>query len=156
MKTFSVKPSDITKKWVVVDATDQTLGRLATEIARVLRGKHKPSFTPYLDTGDHVVVINAKKIKLTGKKWEDKFYRHHTGYMGGIKQIAARDLLERDPTRLVTLAVRGMLPKKSLGKHILTNLRVFADAKHEQEAQKPEAFPVRLLNAPVKKIAKKA
>jgi large subunit ribosomal protein L13 len=147
MKTFSVKPADIKKKWYVVDATDQTLGRLATEIARVLRGKHKPTFTPYLDAGDHVVVINAAKIKLTGNKWTDKFYKHHTGYMGGIKQIAARDLLAKNPTRLVTLAVRGMLPKKSLGKHILTNLRVYADATHEQDAQKPEAFPVRIKKA---------
>ena len=137
MKTFNVTPSDIKKQWLVEDATDQTLGRLATEVARVLRGKHKPSFTAHLDTGDNVIVINAAKVKLTGKKWTDKYYYHHTGYMGGIKQASAMNILENHPERLVTMAVKGMLPKCKLGRQIATNLRVFADDKHGQEAQKP-------------------
>ena len=137
MKTYSVKPSDIKKQWVVVDATDQTLGRLASQIAHVLRGKHKPTFVPHLDCGDNVIVVNAAKVRLTGKKWTDKFYHHHTGYMGGIKQISAQDLLAKHPERLVTTAVKGMLPKGKLGRKIATNLRVYADAQHGQEAQKP-------------------
>ena len=137
MKTFNVTPSEIKKQWLVVDAAGQTLGRLATEVARVLRGKHKPSFTAHLDTGDNVIVINAAQVKLTGKKWTDKYYFHHTGYMGGIKQASAHEILENHPERLVTMAVKGMLPKCKLGRQIATNLRVFADDKHGQEAQKP-------------------
>lgn len=139
MKTFSVKPSDINKKWVIVDAANQTLGRVASEIAHVLRGKNKPTFVPHLDSGDNVIVINAAKVRLTGNKWTDKFYHHHTGFMGGIKQAAARDVLEKTPTRLIEIAVKGMLPKTKLGRHIFNNLRVYADDKHGQDAQKPVA-----------------
>ncbi len=143
MKTHSIKQSDIKKKWVIVDAADQTLGRLATEVARVLRGKHKPTFTPHLDTGDNVIVINAAKVKMTGTKLTDKFYHHHTGYIGGIKQKSAGLILETNPERLVTAAVRGMLPKNKLGRGINTNLRVYADDKHGHEGQKPEAMALR-------------
>jgi large subunit ribosomal protein L13 len=144
MKSVNVKPADFQKKWVIVDATDQTLGRLASEIASVMRGKLKPTFTPYLDTGDNVIVINAAKIKLTGNKWTQKHYFHHTGYIGGIKSLSAQQLHERDPSRLVTIAVEGMLPKSKLGKQLHTNLRVFADAKHDMEAQKPVPMGTRL------------
>lgn len=137
MKTHNVKQSDIKKTWVIVDAADQTLGRLATEIARVIRGKHKPTFTPHLDTGDNVIVVNAAKIKLTGNKWEDKFYHHHTGYMGGIKQTSAADLMKKDPARIISIAVRGMLPKSKLGNKLNTNLRVYADDKHGHAGQAP-------------------
>ena len=144
MKSVNVKPADIKKQWVIVDATDQTLGRLASQIASVMRGKHKPTFTPYLDTGDNVIVINAAKIKLTGNKWTDKRYFHHTGYIGGIKSLSAQEMHARYPERLVTIAVEGMLPKSKLGKQLHTNLRVFADAKHNLEAQKPVAMSSRL------------
>jgi len=139
MKTYSVKPSDIKKKWVIIDAADQTLGRLASEVAHVLRGKNKPTFVTHLDTGDNVIVINAAKVRLTGKKWTDKYYHHHTGWMGGIKQASAREVLEKNPERLVETAVKGMLPKSKLGRALYTNLRVYADDKHGQEAQKPVA-----------------
>lgn len=139
MKTYSIKPSDIKKQWVIVDAANQTLGRLASQVAHVLRGKHKPTFVPHLDTGDNVIVINAAKVKLTGNKLADKFYQHHTGYMGGIKQISAQDLLAKHPERLIEIAVKGMLPKNTLGKGLAANFRVYADASHGQEAQKPVA-----------------
>ncbi len=146
MKTHSVKLGEIgPKKWVVVDAADQTLGRLAVEVARVLRGKHKPMFSPHLDTGDAVIVINAEKVKLTGNKLTDKVYHHHTGWMGGIKSITARDLLAKHPDRIVLNAVKGMLPKNKLGRAIATHLRVYAGSQHGQEAQKPEPMPVRKL-----------
>lgn len=144
MKTHIVKPSELKKKWVIVDAADQTLGRLATQIASVLRGKHKASFTPSLDCGDNVIVVNAGKVRLTGNKMRDKLYNHHTGYMGGIKEISAQHLLDKHPTRLVEIAVKGMLPKTKLGRQILTNLRVYADDKHGQDAQKPEPMANRL------------
>ncbi len=143
MKTHSIKQSDIKKKWVIVDAADQTLGRLATEVARVLRGKHKATFTPHLDTGDNVIVINAAKVKMTGTKLTDKFYHHHTGYIGGIKQKSASLILETNPERLISTAVKGMLPKNKLGRGLSTNLRVYADDKHGHEGQKPEAMPLR-------------
>ncbi|MCX6108411.1 MAG: 50S ribosomal protein L13 [Proteobacteria bacterium] len=139
MKTHSIKPSDFTKKWVIVDAKDQTLGRLASQIAHVLRGKNKPTFVPHLDTGDNVIVINCAKVKLTGNKWADKFYHHHTGFMGGIKQTSAQDLLAKHPDRLLSIAVKGMLPKTKLGRQLLTNLRVYPDDQHGQEGQKPVA-----------------
>lgn len=144
MKSVNVKPADIKKQWVIVDATDQTLGRLASQVASVMRGKHRPTFTPYLDTGDNVIVINAAKIKLTGNKWTDKHYFHHTGYIGGIKSLSAQEMHARYPERLVTIAVEGMLPKSKLGKQLHTNLRVFADANHKMEAQKPAAMSNRL------------
>lgn len=144
MKSVNVKPADFTKKWVIVDATDQTLGRLASQVASVIRGKHKPTFTPHLDTGDNVIVINAAKIKLTGNKWSEKRYFHHTGYIGGIKSLSAQELRERNPERLVTIAVEGMLPKSKLGRQLHGNLRVFADASHNLESQKPVPMSTRL------------
>jgi large subunit ribosomal protein L13 len=144
MKTYSVKPSDITKKWILVDAAGQTLGRVASEVARILRGKNKASFVPHLDCGDNVVVINASKVKLTGKKLDDKFYYHHTGYIGGIKAASATDVLAKNPERVITAAVKGMVPKNKLGRHVMGNLRVFGGAEHTQAAQKPEAAAPRL------------
>ena len=147
MKTHSVKPADINKKWVIVDAKGQTLGRLASDISRVLRGKHKPQFVPYLDCGDNVVVLNASDVKLTGNKWREKRYYRHTGYIGGIKETSAEELLEKHPERLVMNAVRGMLPKNKLGRKVLTNLRVYPGKEHPHDPQKPEAFPGRLIES---------
>lgn len=141
-KTFSAKPADIDKKWVLVDAEDVPLGRLASKVAALLRGKHKPEFTPHMDTGDNVIVINAEKAALTGKKMTDKLYFRHTGYPGGEKFTPAYELLEKDPTTLVTRAVRGMLPKNRLGRKLLTNLRVYAGPTHTQGAQKPEKIEI--------------
>jgi large subunit ribosomal protein L13 len=142
MKTHSIKQSDIKKKWVIVDAADQTLGRLATEVARVLRGKHKATFTPHLDTGDNVIVINAAKVKMTGTKLTDKFYHHHTGYIGGIKQKSASLILETNPERLISIAVRGMLPKNTLGDQQLSKLKVYKGAVHPHVAQQPKPFVI--------------
>ena len=137
-KTFSAKAGDIEKKWVLVDAEDQTLGRLSSEVAKILRGKNKPTFTPHMDTGDNVIVINAEKVKLTGKKMTDKMYFRHTFYPGGERFTSAEDLLAKDPTALVTKAVKGMLPKNRLGRAILKNLRVYAGPVHPHTAQQPE------------------
>lgn len=137
-KTYSAKPSDIDKKWLLVDATDQPLGRLASAVASHLRGKHKPEFTPHMDTGDNVIVINAEKVVLTGKKWQQKEYFRHTGYPGGERVETAEEKLEKDPAFLVSNAVKGMLPKNRLGRKLLTNLRVYAGATHPHTAQKPE------------------
>ncbi len=137
-KTYSAKPSDIEKNWVLIDAEDQPLGRLSTVVASILRGKNKPTFTPHMDTGDNVIVINAEKVKLTGKKMTDKMYFRHTFYPGGERFTSAQDMLAKDPTSLVTKAVKGMLPKNRLGRKLLTNLRVYAGPVHEQTAQKPE------------------
>jgi large subunit ribosomal protein L13 len=137
MKTHSVKPADVTKQWTIVDATGQTLGRLATEVARVLRGKHKPDFAPHIDGGDFVVVINAEKVKMSGLKLANKFYFHHTGWVGGIKAISASDLLATKPDRVVTSAVKGMLPKSKLGRKIAGNLKVYAGTDHPHKAQNP-------------------
>lgn len=144
MKTYSVKPTDVKKQWVVVDAAGQTVGRLATEVARVLRGKHKPTFVPHLDTGDNVVVINADKVKFTGNKMKDKFYHHHSGYVGGIKSISAENLLAKKPERILEHAIRGMLPKGPLGRKIGLNLKVYAGSEHPHAAQKPVAMKSRL------------
>jgi len=137
MKTQSFRKCDQAEQWYVVDATDQVLGRLSTRIATVLRGKHKPTYTPHEDLGDHVVVINAGKVRLTGRKWTDKMYRHHTGYIGGLKETTAGKLRDSDPTRLVTSAVQGMLPKTRLGKAMAKKLKVYAGASHPHAAQKP-------------------
>lgn len=137
-KTFSAKPSTIDKQWVVVDAEGQVLGRLASKVASILRGKTKPTFTPHMDTGDNVIVINADKIRLTGKKMTDKQYFRHTGYPGGVKLTTPEELLEKHPTRVVTMAVKGMLPKNSLGRDLLRNLRVYAGPVHPHTAQQPE------------------
>lgn len=142
MKTYSVKAGEIERRWFVVDAEDHVLGRLASEIARLLRGKHKPTYTPHLDTGDHVVVINAEKVRLTGKKADQKGYFRHSGYMGGEKIIPFRRMIETHPERVVELAVKGMLPKNALGRQMRGKLRVYAGPDHPHRAQRPEPLTV--------------
>lgn len=137
-KTYSAKPDDIEKKWILVDAEGEVLGRLASKIAIILRGKHKPQFTPHMDTGDNVVVINAEKIRLTGKKMTDKEYFSYTGYPGGERFTTPAKLLEKKPTEVITKAVKGMLPKNALGRQLLRNLRVYAGPVHQHTAQQPE------------------
>lgn len=143
MKTFSAKKEEITRAWHLIDAEGQVLGRLAVQVAVLLRGKNKPIFTPHVDTGDHVVVVNAEKVVLTGDKLRQKMYRRHSGYPGGLKEIAAGTLLREKPERVVTLAVTGMLPKNKLGKHMATKLRVYRGAEHPHEAQGPKPFALR-------------
>jgi len=141
MKTFSAKPADIEKKWVLVDADGVVLGRLATQVAMILRGKHKPSFTPHMDCGDNVIVINADKVKLTGNKHSDKIYYWHTGYPGGIKQRTAGQILEgQHPERVVMKAVERMITRNRLGRQQMKNLRVYAGSEHPHDAQQPEAL----------------
>jgi len=142
MKTYTPKKGEIERKWRLFDAEDKVLGRLATEIADTLRGKNKPTFTPYVDTGDFVVVVNAEKIRLTGNKLDDKVYYHHTGYVGGIKGITAGKLLEKKPEQLIISAVKGMLPKNKLQKVFLTKLKVYAGSEHPHSAQKPVPLEV--------------
>ena len=142
MKTYVAKEKDITKNWFVVDAEDMILGRIATQIAMRLRGKHKPIFTPHADTGDFVVVVNAEKVKLTGRKWTDKRYYRHTGYLGGLKEITAKDLRIKRPEDLVRFAVRGMLPKNSLGRRQLKKLKIYAGPEHPHEAQQPKKLEI--------------
>ncbi len=139
-KTVSANKATVVKEWLLVDADGQTLGRLASEVAKLLRGKHKPSFTPHVDCGDNVIIINASNIQLTGKKWDDKTYIRHTGYPGGQRSLTATEMYKKDPTRLVEKAIKGMLPKNKLGAEIFRNLKVYADANHGQEAQKPRAI----------------
>lgn len=147
MKTFSIKPSEIEKKWLIIDAEDVVLGRLASQIALRLRGKHKPSFTPHMDCGDNVIVINAEKVKLTGRKRDQDIFYWHTGYPGGIKQRSKGQILEgRHPERVVEKAVERMLPKGPLGRQVLGNLRVYAGAEHPHEAQKPEVLDIAAMN----------
>jgi len=138
--TYSVKASEITRKWYIIDAEGRPLGRVASEAAKLLKGKHKPIYTTHLDTGDHVIIINADKAILTGKKLEQKVYRHHSGYIGGMKEIQAKDMMKNKPEKALTLAIKGMLPKNSLGRQMIRKLRVYAGAEHEQEAQKPEVW----------------
>jgi len=138
--TYSVKASEITRKWYIIDAEGKPLGRVASEAAKLLKGKHKPIYTTHLDTGDHVIIINADKAILTGKKLEQKVYRHHSGYIGGMKEIQAKDMMKNKPEKALTLAIKGMLPKNSLGRQMIRKLRVYAGAEHEQEAQKPEVW----------------
>jgi large subunit ribosomal protein L13 len=138
MKTYSAKPDEIERKWYLVDAQGKVLGRLATEIASILRGKKKPIFSPHMDTGDNVVVINAEKVVVTGKKREQKLYRHHSGYPGGLQEKTFADLLERKPEQIVRLAVKGMLPHNRLGRRMLRKLRVYAGSNHPHVAQAPE------------------
>ena len=137
MKTFSAKPEEVTHDWFVVDATGKTLGRLATEIARRLRGKHKPEYTPHVDTGDYIVVVNAEKIRVTGNKLKDKMYHRYTGYIGNLKSIPLEKLLAETPERALQFAVKGMMPRNSLGRKMLSKLRVFAGPEHSHEAQQP-------------------
>ena len=140
MKTFMASPATIDRKWYVVDATDMTLGRLASEVAKVLRGKNKPIFTPHIDCGDNVIVINAEKIKVTGKKMDQKVYYHHSDYVGGLKEATLREKLEKKPEQVIELAVKGMLPKGPLGRQMVTKLHVYAGPEHKHEAQKPEVL----------------
>jgi len=142
MKTYTPKLTEIQRRWWVVDAEGQVLGRLASRIAQILRGKHKPMFTPHLDTGDFVVVINADKVRLTGNKAEDKKYFRHTGYMGGEKFIPFRDMLEKHPDRVIDLAVKGMLPKNNLGRLMRRKLKVYAGPNHPHEAQQPQRLEI--------------
>ena len=137
MKTFMASPATIDRKWYVVDATDMTLGRLASEVAKVLRGKNKPIFTPHIDCGDNVIVINAEKIKVTGKKMDQKVYYHHSDYVGGLKEATLREKLEKKPEQVIELAVKGMLPKGPLGRQMIKKLYVYAGPEHKQQAQKP-------------------
>ncbi len=138
MKTYSAKPAEVQRDWYLVDATDKTLGRLATEIARRLRGKHKAVFTPHVDTGDYIVVVNADKIRLTGRKESDKHYYWHTGYPGGLKSRNVAEVRARHPERLIKTAVRGMLPKNRLGRAMLKKLKVYAGSEHRHHAQQPQ------------------
>ena len=139
-KTVSANKATVNKEWLLVDADGQTLGRLASKVAKLIRGKHKPNYTPHVDCGDNVVIINAEKINLTGKKWTDKSYIRHTGYPGGQRSLTATEVFEKDPTRLIEKAVKGMLPKNRLGSALFRNLHVYAGSEHKQEAQKPKAI----------------
>ena len=141
--TYSPKKDEIESTWNIIDAANKPLGRVATEAARLLRGKHKPTFTPNIDTGDHVIVLNVKDVILTGKKLDQKIYRHHSGYIGGMKETPARVMLEKNPEKAMTLAIKGMLPHNSLGRAQLKKLRVYAGAEHENQAQKPEVWEVK-------------
>ena len=140
MNSFMAKPAKVERKWYVVDATGYTLGRLASEVAKVLRGKNKPVFTPHIDTGDYVVIVNAEKIKVTGKKLDQKIYYHHSEYVGGMKETTLREMLAKKPEKVVELAVKGMLPKGPLGRQMFTKLHVYAGPEHPHAAQKPEAL----------------
>jgi large subunit ribosomal protein L13 len=142
MKTFSAKPETVRRDWYVVDADGKTLGRLATELARRLRGKHKPEFTPHVDTGDYIVVINAEKVNVTGNKLADKVYYRHTGYIGHMKSETLGKRLQRAPEQVIEEAVKGMLPKNSLGRQMLTKLRIFAGAEHPHQAQQPQLLEI--------------
>ena len=141
MRTYSAKPGEVERNWFVVDASEYELGRLATRIAVVLRGKHKPTFTPHVDTGDFVVVVNASQVKLTGRKIDQKSYHRYSGYPGGLRSLDARTVREHDPERMIRQAVRGMLPKNRLSRAQLTKLKVYGGGEHPHAAQKPEPFP---------------
>ncbi|HHU72728.1 MAG TPA: 50S ribosomal protein L13 [Clostridiales bacterium] len=143
MKSFMASPSNIERKWYVIDATGHTLGRLSSEIAKILRGKNKPTFTPHIDTGDYVIVVNAEKINVTGKKLEQKIYYNHSNYVGGMRETTLAEKLEKKPTDVIALAVKGMLPKGPLGRTMLTKLHVYAGPEHKHEAQKPEALEIK-------------
>lgn len=138
--TYSVKKSEIESKWYIIDAENKPLGRVATEAAKLLRGKHKPTFTPNLDVGDHVVIINCDKVKLTGNKLNDKIYRRHSGYIGGMKEITAKEMMENKPERAMVLAIKGMLPHNTLGRQQLKKVRIYVGSEHENQAQKPEMW----------------
>ena len=140
MKTYTVRKGDIKREWYVVDAQGKTLGRLASEIAKVLRGKHKPMYVPHLDCGDYVIVVNAEKVRVTGKKLDQKFYYRHSGYPGGLKSINLRDQLQKHPTRVLEAAVRGMLPKNRLGRAMIKKLKLYAGSSHPHQAQQPKVL----------------
>ena len=138
--TYSAKSNDIKRQWYIIDASGKSLGRVAAEVAKLLRGKHKPTFTPNVDTGDHVIIINCKDVVLTGNKINSKIYRHHSGYIGGMKETPASVMMAKNPEKAMTLAVKGMLPHNSLGRKMATKLRVFAGSEHNLQAQKPEIW----------------
>lgn len=138
--TYSLKKNEIERKWYIIDAAEKPLGRVATEAAKLLRGKHKPTFTPNMDAGDHVIIINCAKVILTGNKLNQKVYRHHSGYIGGMKEISAKDMLSKNPEKAMMLAVKGMLPHNTLGRETIKKLRVYAGSEHENQAQKPEMW----------------
>ena len=140
MKTFMANPAKIDRKWYVVDAEGQTPGRLASEVAKELRGKNKPEFTPHVDTGDYVIVINAEKVKVTGKKMDQKVYHHHSAYVGGMKEVTLKEKMAKKPEQVIELAVKGMLPKGPLGRQMYTKLHVYAGSEHKHQAQKPEVL----------------
>ena len=142
MKSYMANPDKIERKWYVVDATDCTLGRLASEVAKVLRGKNKPEFTPHVDTGDYVIIVNAEKIKVTGKKLDQKIYYHHSEYVGGMKETTLKEMLAKKPEKVLELAVKGMLPKGPLGRAMHKKLFVYAGPEHKHEAQKPEVLTI--------------
>ena len=143
MKSFMANAQNVERKWYVVDAEGQTLGRLTSEIAKVLRGKNKPIYTPHVDTGDYVIVINAEKVKVTGKKLDQKIYYHHSDYVGGMKETTLKVMLDKKPTEVIRLAVKGMLPKGTLGRHMLDKLHVYAGPEHNNAAQKPEVLEIK-------------
>lgn len=140
MKSYIAKPAEVERKWYVIDAEGQTLGRLSTQVATILRGKHKPTYTPHVDTGDHVIIINAEKVVLTGKKLDQKKFRWHTGYLGGLKERSYRDMMQKQPEKVLMHSVKGMLPKNSLGRQMLKKLRVYAGPEHDHQAQMPEVL----------------
>jgi len=142
MTTVSAKPAEVRRDWYLVDASGKTLGRLASEIARRLRGKHKPEYTPHVDTGDYIVVVNAGKVRVTGNKLKDKFYYHHTGYVGNMKSISLEKLLQKAPEQAIEIAVKGMLPKNPLGRAMYKKLRVYGGAEHEHQAQQPKPLEI--------------
>jgi len=142
MKTVSIKPADVRRDWYVVDATDKVLGRLATEVARRLRGKHKPQYTPHVDTGDYIIVVNAERVAVTGNKRTDKMYHRHSGYPGGIKSMSFEKLMARKPERAIELAVKGMLPKGPLGRAMFRKLKVYAGTEHKHTAQQPQLLEI--------------
>ncbi len=144
MSTYFPKNGEVPRNWYLVDAEGKTLGRLATEVARVLMGKHKPTYTPHVQTGDFVVVVNAEKVRLTGNKWSDKIYYHHSMYPGGLRRRTATEMRDKQPTRMIEKAVRGMLPKNRIGDKLIRKVKVYAGDKHPHQAQKPEPFPVTL------------
>ena len=142
MKTFSAKPAEVQRDWYVIDAEGKTLGRLATEVARRLRGKHKPEYTPHVDTGDYIIVINAEKVAVTGRKADDKMYYRHTGYPGGMKSMNFNELIERAPERVIEKAVKGMLPKNTLGRDMYRKLKVYSGGEHRHQAQQPQPLEI--------------
>ena len=142
MKTLSIKQEDVRRTWYVIDATDRTLGRLSTQIAIRIRGKHKAEFTPHVDTGDYVVVINAEKVRVTGNKLDDKIYNHHTGFPGGIKSISLAKLMQKSPEKVVEMAVKGMMPKSKLGRSMISKLKVYAGSEHPHAAQQPQPLEI--------------
>ena len=142
MKSFMASPSTVERKWYVVDAEGKTLGRLASEVANVLRGKNKPTYTPHIDTGDYVIVVNAEKIQVTGKKLDQKIYYHHSVYVGGMKEATLREMMQKKPEFVITHAVKGMLPKGPLGRQMLKKLHVYAGPEHNHAAQKPETLDI--------------